>query len=562
MPFNPLREQLAEDLRFQKVLFLALIVASFAAALYLFSTCRVVPVNADAGLYLSIARDVLNGATPTVDVSTAYTPGVFYLVAAVMRLFGDGYSTVLLFVYLVQAANTLMLYAILSRIVEKRAVAVFACLSYWYSHLLLEGWCFELEPFQVFFVLVAVILMMPAMRVSYKFPLVGLSLGCAIMCKQYSALALIAVCVVAWHDIRHSASAARSAAGVLVIAIFAAVPFLSFVMATKATFAGSLYAFGFVGSKATSYAAEGMKDHAGTIENVLLGVVRMNWLFFPVTAAWVMFLFKRRLRFSPIFSLLFGLLILPQFVRQYGHYYQLIAPWGFVMAAAVVDALISSEEKGRFLRTAIVPASLTCFVVLPLFLAFSSSFYAVPSPHALISRTTLLFLLSAAAVIAAGLYVFQMKCTGDRLALIVMALLFFETLFLSLKLPFNVYAEQKLDQQRQAAMLNKIFPRESLVYVVDYPELYFTCGYLSPIGDYGFPLTAEKLERADWTKIDRLIVSDNNRSLTHEMLLARGYRRLPLQAAPIAVYVRNEDEASRKPFPLSSPSENLRGRFH
>jgi len=516
------------------------------AALYLFSTYRVVPVNADGGFYLSIARDVLNGATPSVDVSMAYTPGVVYLVAGAMRLFGERYSTILLFIYLVQAANALMLYTILSRTVEKRAVAVFACLSYYYSHLLLEGWYFELEPFQVFFILVAVILMMPAMRVSYKLPLVGLSIGCAIMCKQYSALALIAVCVVAWHDIRRFASAVKSAAGVLVIVVSATVPFLSFVMASKATFVGSLYAFGFVGSKAISYAAEGMKDHAGTIENILLGIVHMNWLFFPAAAACVMFLLKRRLRLNPIFPLLFALFTLPQFVRQHGHYYQLIAPWGFVMAAAVVDALITSEEGVCFLRTAAVPASLTCFVVLPLFLAFSPSFYAVPPPHALIARTTLLFLLSAAAVVAGGMCVFQMKCSGDRLALIVMALLFFETLFLSLKLPFNVYAEQKLGQERQAAMLNKVFPRESLVYVVDYPEIYFTCGYVSPVGNYGFPLTAEKLERTDWRKIDRLIVNDSNQLLTQKMLLARGYRRLPLQADPFAVYVRNEDEAARK----------------
>jgi hypothetical protein len=541
--------QAAKGGRLPQLLSYALAAAFIAAAVYLFATCRIVPVNADGGFYLSIARDLLNGATPTIDVSTTYTPGVFYIMASVMKLFGDRYSALLFFVYLVQAANTVMLYAILSRTVAKRSLAFMACLSYYYSHLLLEGWYFELEPFQIFFILFAVIILSSAAKMSYRLPFVGLCLGCSIMCKQYSALALIAVCLVTWISVRRSGSAGSAIAAVLSIALCASLPFLAFVALSRATFVGSLYSFGFLGTKATSYAAQGMTEPLVTLKDFLIRIVHMNWLYVPVAAAGLVLFRGIRLHLNPLFPLLFGLFILPEFVKQHGHYYQLIAPWAFIIGASVVDGVMKSDgDHGRFQRGMIIPASLISFAILPLFLVFSPSFYAAPAPHALIARITLLFLFCSASVVVGSLYASRVRLNTGSLVLIVMALLFFETLFLSLKLPFGIYAEQKAGQAREAAALNRVFPRGSKVFVVDYPQLCFTCEFVSPTGYYGFPLTEKKAEEMDWTRIDKLVLGDSPPFLSSAILSARGYRRLRLPpAVSPAVYVRKDGKDGAGP---------------
>jgi hypothetical protein len=528
--------------RFNRTLLSLMAIASIAAALYLFSTYRAVPLNEDGGFYLSISRDVLKGATPTVDVESSYTPGIYYTTAMVMELLGSQYSTILLIAYLVQIANTVLLYFILSRFIRNSAVKLFACLSYYYSHMLLEGWCFDLEPFQVFFILLAVLLHLSKIRTSYKLPLVGLCLGCSIMYKQYSLLALIAVCIVTWFELRRTFTGWSSFVRLLSVPFFAALPYLLFILLTKATFIGSLHSFGFLGNKAVLYASEGMTSWTGTLESIVIRMTHINWLFIPViTAAYLYRFHKTELRLNPLIPALFGVFLLPLFIRQYGHYYQLIAPWSYIIGAVVVDRISADENASRRFGSRFLPiTSLAFFVILPLFLTLSPAFYAVPIP--LIALTTSLFLLCAGLVIAGGLFLQRAAINTKRIVLIVMALVFLETLFLSLKLPIDVYRQKKAAQQLEATRANEVFPRGSKVYVIDYPQLYYICDFISPAGYYGFTLPKGRDKDVDWSNVNKLIIKGESRILLQKKLQELGYRLIAkMPDISLSFYSKNDN---------------------
>lgn len=502
-------------------------VASILAALYLFSSFRSVPVNVDAGFFISISRDVLGGATPTLDVSSSYTPGIYYTTALLMKLFDSQYSTILLMAYLVQIGNSILLFFILSHFIQGRAVRFYACLSYYYSHMLLGGLYFVLEPFEVFFILLAVLLNLSTVRTLCKLPLVGLCLGCSIMYKQYSVLALISVCLVTWLEYRSMRFGWSAFLRLLLIPISAALPFLLFVTLTKATLMGSLYSFGFMGNKALSYASGGI-IFSKTLKGIIVKIVSMNWLYIPVIAAvFLRYVHKVKFYLDPLIPSLFGFFLLPQFIRQYTHYYQLIAPWAFIIGAVMVDRIIAGGETfQRAKRDFLLSEALTFFVIVPLFLAFSPPFYVVTTPSTLKVLTTFLFLLCVGLVAAAGLHLRRTANTYKIMVLVLMVLLFFETLFLSLKLPLRDYREKKAAQQFEAAEVNKVFPRGSKVYIVDYPQLYYTCDFINPTGYYGFPLTEAKAASLEWAKIDKLILRGESRVLTQQMLQERGFRQL------------------------------------
>lgn len=471
---------------FYRVLMSAMIIAGAAAAIYLFSMYRLAPVNNDGAFYISISRDVLRGAVPTVDVSSTYTPGIYYTIAAVMKLFGSGYSTILLFVYVIQAANTVLLYLLLSRYIQSRLVRIFTCLSYYYSNMLLEGSYFCLEPFQIFFILLGVLLYLSTMRLLYKLPLAGLCLGCSIMYKQYSVLALVAVCASVWFECRRSSPVRQAIFRVLTTLFFSAVPYLLFILLTKATVAGSLFSFGFLGDRAITYVSGGISGWVQPLENFGFSLIRANWLFIPVLiAVYLRRYYMANFQLDPIIPALFAVFILPLFVRRYIHYYQLMAPWAYVIGAVAVDWVICGRGVGNRFKSSI----------------------AAPVPKAVV--------------------------------LIMYVLVFFETLFLTFELPFDKYEKMKSRQFLEAAEINEVFPRGSRVYVIDHPQIYFTGDFISPVGDYGFPLNEKKAGTIDWSKVEKLIVRNGSGIPGGKSFEDLGFRRVSTRVCDtLTIYYR------------------------
>ncbi|MDA8239929.1 MAG: hypothetical protein M0Z67_06110 [Nitrospiraceae bacterium] len=321
--------------------------AAFLAAVYLFLTFRIVPVNEDAGTFIPIAKEVLQGAVPTKDVMTWKTPGMYYLTALWMKFFGTAYERVVLLVYLVNVLNCLLLYLALSRFVSSRIPRLLLCLSYFYSALLFEGFWVVLEPFQVAFIFAAYLVYLGRREGFFKYGLAGLLLGCSIMIKQYSVFVLAGFLVAIWLDRPK-----------VVIALFTLL-FLGVVL-------GVLYA----GSRFSGY------------------------------------------RFD---------------------------------ASAVVVALCAT--------------------------------------------------------------------------------VFFETLFLGMKLPFRELRVLKQEQASEAKEINRVFPKGSSVYVIGYrPYVYVTCDFVNPMHDYEFGNAQRPVD--DWDRIGSVLIGQESVPSYRSILEAHGFRKV------------------------------------
>src|SRR5215208_4429936 len=70
----------------------------------------------DEGYFLDLAERVLNGAVPYRDFATYYTPGIFYLFAATLKVFGIGLLPVRYLMAGLHAVCALLLYRLTRRV--------------------------------------------------------------------------------------------------------------------------------------------------------------------------------------------------------------------------------------------------------------------------------------------------------------------------------------------------------------------------------------------------------------------------------------------------------------
>jgi hypothetical protein len=466
-----------------------------AVVAFLFLTYRSIPVNVDAGYYIPIAREVMEGRTPTVDAATAYTPFVYYAYALWMRAFGEDTSTLMLLVYLVHLLNAVLLFAIVARILESRLLCTVLASIYFCAVMICEGFHVVLEPFQMVFVLAAFLVYLHNMVPLVRWSLAGVLLGISIMFKQYSAFILVGfVLTVAWDTFRAAPPAGRfrrAALAVATVLASAALPFLLFVMLTDATLLGALRCFGFVGDVAVAYVGAEEVSLAERAARIVKKMIRLNALFVPLLI-YLVLLVHRRGRVDAASQVLpiFLFSAAPILVRQFYHYSQLYAPWSFVIAATSLAHIDwKPVTTGRRATWLLGVVWLCSFAVLPV------AVFATPSfPGA--SRLAVAgsiggFLAVVGASLLAWMFIGRRWRDPASYAALVFLMLAFEIVFLALKVPFRELAAHKTQQQAIASELAGVLPRGSEVFVVDHPALYALCDYRDPLGDYGFAVRAK-----------------------------------------------------------------------
>ena len=97
---------------------------------YIVSNFFAVPVNEDAGYYIPVAKEILMGATPTVDVVTCYMPFVSYFYAFWIWCFGSNYNILLTPILILHIANTGLLYIAMGFFRTQRIIKILLCFSY------------------------------------------------------------------------------------------------------------------------------------------------------------------------------------------------------------------------------------------------------------------------------------------------------------------------------------------------------------------------------------------------------------------------------------------------
>ncbi len=147
------------------------------------------PLNVDAGLYLSVARDMARGQALYRDLPCDYPPAAF----EALSLLGPRWlanppvvKAVWLFVH---AANAALLFGVLRGWRYRRDVAVLAAIVFAAWTMALDGTAIVLEPLVNFFVLLAMLVVGRGPRMTTGF-VVGLLVGAALLAKQYALLSL------------------------------------------------------------------------------------------------------------------------------------------------------------------------------------------------------------------------------------------------------------------------------------------------------------------------------------------------------------------------------------
>lgn len=541
-------------LRIEKYFLTLIVAASGLAALYIFLTYTKMPVFPDTGYLVSVAKEVAEGATPTVEVQTSYAPAVYYVYSLWIKAFGLNFSTILLLIYIANLLNALLLYLIISNFIEHRALKLLICFSYYYTVMISEGYAVELEPFQVLFILLAYLIYLKNLNLYLKHAAVGFLIGCSFMFKQYSILLLFGFLVAFWFDYRGKEEPADTLKRILITFLFFFIPFLAFILLTKANIHDSIYSFGFFRRSALSYMTQGKLDIYARIKNGFFFALKLNWLFIPFLMYLYYVLFhKTRLKLEKTLLPLFLASSLPLVVRQYGHYFQYIAPWSYILIGILsVEALKMLDTKKNNLYLLLSVGA--CFlVILPVYIIFQP-FYN-HSIFLLFFILTLLYLTSILSILCWGIYRSGYRTNLNMVIFAVLAFIFFESLFFSFNIPFSGFEKAKKNQIKEAEEINKIFSQGSEVYVIDYPELYITCNLKNPLHDYDLiflePYNASYfLKTIPWDKIDNIILKKNSQIMSREVLKMLKYKEVA--AAPGLQVSLYEKERKMKLSPEKS----------
>ena len=446
-----------------------------------------VPVNPDAGYYVPVALEVMHGATPTVDVTSAYTPLFYYLAALWMTVAGATFASVSGLVFLLHLLNTTLVGLLSYRFQKDGPLASHCCLAVCYFSCLfgLGGACVVLEPLQMVFVLLALYLTELRHESFWKDVGIGVCLGLSVMAKQYSLVfvpALLAYrCIRGYGEVPLRTLLSRQVvAGLAVI-----LPYIMFVLCTEATLHGSLSSFGFIGSVGADY--YGLFSAGKRAGMLLRALEQYHWLAVPaVLVIWVSARgTAESTRRHLGLVLLLGASALPATVRSFSHYFQLVAPWSVLLFGEAVVHLTGPQPR----RPALWAIAIGAFLFVLLACSWNSA-----SAYWLHRVTRLLILLTTGSVFAVALaarlsgQVWRARNRCLRLISIVLSayLVLWCCWWPSRLFVGTAGAASRQRQTQTAAALNRIFPRGTEVQVVHGGELYLTCGWRSPFHNYSF----------------------------------------------------------------------------
>lgn len=154
-------------------------------------------INADASYYIGVTRLLIEGKTPFVDFALSYSPLSFYLMCIPLSIFGSTYTCAITMLYLIHIINAFLVFMILRKETHSNKKAWLGAILFLLFSFLFEGCMYVLEPFVVFFGLIAFLFLRNESFIGLFF--VGFFCACSFLCKQYGLgfiiLALIYVLV-------------------------------------------------------------------------------------------------------------------------------------------------------------------------------------------------------------------------------------------------------------------------------------------------------------------------------------------------------------------------------
>lgn len=306
--------------------------------------CIYLHPSPDSNYYLSIARAVLDGYTPTYNVDTRYPPFVYYILAGFLSLLGNTHITAGIVISFFNVLNIFAIYYILKiQFKISNKLSLLFVVFYVLALFKLAGYYLVLEPFQVFFGLVSIIFIANKNNNIYSMIPAGLAMGISIMCKQYSALYALGFFLWLLNDLLlNRLNFKRLFIKGFFFGLATIIPYLLFVISTKATLIGSLTQFGIFGNNITSYANEEPLLYQRDLKFIIkiIGIHSFELLPFILYP-----LYKIQNKISKEIAVYANLIFivglmssLSFLVRQYSHYFQLILPFSIILWAIILTS--------------------------------------------------------------------------------------------------------------------------------------------------------------------------------------------------------------------------------
>jgi hypothetical protein len=422
------------------------------AAVHIYKIVSIGLVNRDGGYYIQNSKMVLNGMHIINDLRLLYTPLIFHSFAFWMKLLGTSYTGILLLLQFVNLANAILMFLLLMRYSVQRVLGFFISLSYFSYVLTIEGRGIYIEPFQIFFVLLAYYIFLKKPDSILRSGVVGFLIGISIMYKQYSLIFLISALVMIF--IANRKNVLHAIKGCVVLLMMSILSVLIFCLIFDLPIIDSISLW--IGPRAGKFAASGgqrMYENVALINkyriiSYLSILVIFGYLSYKIRSEICTYVFPFYL-FSTVFFT----------IRPYAHYYQLAIVWQFLVMGLMINFLLFNRDESK-----IVDKRRLNSIIGPILLCYLLFFTIKP--------------------------IIYTDYTGR----------FWWSHYWKL-------ANKKKNEVKIAKQINQIFPKGSRVLIFKDHEYYVYCDLLYPVNNKGWPTSYEYLDKS---VVDNVVVTGKN----------------------------------------------------
>ncbi|MBR6142280.1 MAG: hypothetical protein IKQ37_11070 [Bacteroidaceae bacterium] len=325
---------------------LLLLIAVLSFVLSIFCSAE----NPDIYYYMGCVQLLLEGKVPFVDFHTHYTPMSFYMACLPAYFFGTGNTAALSFVTFLNFVNAGLVYCLLRREVKDKTLCLFAVVLYLMSLFVMNGVCYMLEPFIMFWGLLSLI---AVQRESlWSVLAAGAFSFFAFWTKQYGLGFFVLNILYLLLARREGDKASPSRAG-LAVSFFIGFAVAGCCMVGALLMQGATLS-GMVGFSGQAYERFGFLSLLQGY-GYLLRVV----LFLPVGIYLFIKHFKSLRDDKLLIVCLCGILgfMLTTYVRPYPHYLQLSLPFAVLLIAIMVDRYgiqLGNERLVKWFKASII----------------------------------------------------------------------------------------------------------------------------------------------------------------------------------------------------------------
>ena len=296
--------------------------------------------NPDIYYYMGCVRLLLEGKVPFVDFQIGYTPLSFYMASLPARLFGTGNTAALALETSMSFINAGLLYYLLRNNTRDKALCLFSTAFYLVSLFFIDGMCYVLEPFIMFWGLLSLIVVRKDSL--WAMLAAGICSFMAFWTKQYGLGFIFLNILYVLLSYHTNWFVLTKHIIVLLTGFVAAGCFMIGLLLVQGATLSSMLAF-----SGATYEKLGFR---GLLEGT--GYLLLVAPFLPIA----IYLFIKHYKFSreekfltTCFCGIIGFM-LATYVRPYLHYIQLPLPFAILMTAILLDKYCTRTNDDRLIK--------------------------------------------------------------------------------------------------------------------------------------------------------------------------------------------------------------------